>query len=63
MSLALVSASITRPPIRLSAERRVIERLTPEIAWTSVVSAVRRESTSPVLVISKKVGSMRTTRP
>ena len=34
---------------------------TPEIDCTSVVSAVRRDSTSPVRVTSKNVGSMRTT--
>ena len=59
---ALVSASMTSAPIRLSTERSVIDRLTPAIACTSVVSAVRRDSTSPVRVTSKKVGSMRTTR-
>ena len=59
---ALVSASMTSAPTRLSTERSVIDRLTPEMACTRVVSAVRRDSTSPVRVTSKKVGSMRTTR-
>jgi hypothetical protein len=63
VSRALVSASMmTSAPIRLSTERRVIDRLTPAMAWTSVVSAVSRDSTSPVRVTSKNVGSMRTTR-
>ena len=43
-------------------ERSVIERLTPAIDCTSVVSAVSRDSTSPVRVTSKNVGSMRMTR-
>ncbi len=38
--------------MRLSEERRMIDRLTPEIACTSVVSALRRDSTSPVRVVS-----------
>ena len=40
----------------------MMERFTPEMAWTSVVSVVRRESTSPTRVVSKNSGSMRTTR-
>ena len=62
VSRVLVSASSTTAPTRFSVERRVIDRLTPAMACTSVVSAVRRDSTSPVRVTSKKVGSMRTTR-
>ena len=62
ISLALVSASITSAPAMFSIERRVIERFTPAIPCTSVVSAVSRESTSPVFVTSKNSGSMRTTR-
>ena len=58
MSLALVAPMSTSPPTRFSAERRVIDKPTPEIDWTSVVSVVRRESTSPVRVTSKKVMSM-----
>ena len=52
MSLALVSPSITSPPIKLKLERRMIDRLTPAMACTSVVSAVRRDSTSPTRVVS-----------
>ena len=43
------------------AERSEIEMPTPEIDCTSVVSAVSRDSTSPVRVTSKNVGSMRMT--
>ncbi len=59
---ALVSASITSAPTKLKVERSTIDRLTPAIDCTSVVSAVRRESTSPVRVVSKNKGSIRTTR-
>ena len=62
VSRALVSASMMTAPVRLSTERKVMDRLTPAMAWTSVVSAVSRDSTSPVRVTSKNVGSMRTTR-
>ena len=41
-------------------ERSAIEMPTPEIDCTSVVSVVRRESTSPVRVTSKNCGSIRT---
>ncbi len=62
VSVVLVRASITRPPTRFSEARRAMDRLTPEMLCTSVVSVVRRDSTSPVRVTSKKVGSMRITR-
>ena len=62
VSLGLVIASITRLPTSEIAERSVIERFTPAMDCTSVVSAVSRESTSPILVTSKKPGSMRITR-
>ena len=52
ISFALVSPSITSAPIRLSVERRMIDRFTPEMAWTSVVSVPRRERISPVRVTS-----------
>ena len=61
VSLGLVATSITSEPSSVSAERSVIEMPTPEIDCTSVVSAVRRDSTSPVRVTSKNVGSIRTT--
>ena len=62
ISFALVSPSMTSAPIKLKVERSTIDRLTPEIACTSVVSAVNRDSTSPTRVVSKNSGSMRITR-
>ena len=59
---ALVTASIARLPTSEMAERSVIDRFTPAMDCTSVVSAVSRESTSPMRVISKNAGSMRMTR-
>ncbi len=53
---------MTRLPMIVIVERSVIERFTPAIDCTSVVSAVSRDSTSPVRVTSKNVGSMRMTR-
>ena len=61
VSIGLVQTSITSEPSSVSVERSVIEMPTPEIDCTSVVSAVSRDSTSPVRVTSKNVGSMRTT--
>ena len=58
----LVRISMTRPPTRLRLERSAMDRPAPEMLCTSVVSVVRRESTSPVRVTSKKAGSMRMTR-
>ncbi len=52
VSLTLVAQSITRPPTRLMAERSVIDRFTPAMACTRVVSAVSRDMTSPVRVTS-----------
>ena len=60
--LGLVRTSNTRPPTRFSEDRKAMESPTPEILCTSVVSVVRRESTSPVLVTSKNVGSIPITR-
>ena len=59
-SLRLVTPIITMEPARLMIERSAIEMPTPEIDCTSVVSVVRRESTSPVRVTSKNCGSIRT---
>jgi hypothetical protein len=52
MSLALVRPNMTRPPIRLKVERKMIDKLTPEMACTKVVSVVNRDSTSPTRVVS-----------
>ena len=57
VSLGLV---YNTPAIEISSmtvERKAMEMPTPEIDCTSVVSVVRRDSTSPVDVTSKKVGS------
>ena len=62
VSFRLVTASMTRLPTTEITDRSVMERFTPAIDCTSVVSAVSRESTSPVRVTSKKAGSMRITR-
>ncbi len=59
--MALVASSITSPPMNSSALRRPIETLVPTRVWISVVSAVRRESTSPPRRLSKKIGSWRST--
>ena len=61
VSIGLVATSITSEPSSVNVERSVIEMPTPEIDCTSVVSAVSRDSTSPVRVTSKNVGSMRMT--
>ena len=61
MSLRFVMASITSAPGSWIIERSTIERLVPVMDWTSVVSAVRRESISPVRVTSKNIASMRMT--
>ena len=58
----LVAISSTSAPTSWIAERSVIDRFTPAIDCTSVVSVVSRDSTSPVRVTSKNVGSMRMTR-
>ncbi len=60
-SFRLVKASSTSAPSRLIEERSAIERPEPAIDCTSVVSVVRRDSTSPVRVTSKNCGSIRTT--
>ena len=62
VSFGLVTANSTRLPTSEIDERRMIDRFTPAIDCTSVASAVSRESTSPIRVISKKLGSMRMTR-
>ena len=58
----LVATSSASAPSSWMVERSVIDRFTPAIDCTSVVSVVSRDSTSPVRVTSKNVGSMRMTR-
>ena len=53
VSLPLVSASITRPPIMSSTLRIAIDALEPITVSSIVVSLVRREITSPVRITSK----------
>ena len=58
----LVHTSMPRAPAPITALRRPIERDDPTTVCTRVVSVVRRESTSPVWVVSKNSGLWRTTR-
>ncbi len=51
----------TSAPTNWIDERRMIEMPTPEMDWISVVSAVRRDRTSPIFVTSKNAGSIRMT--
>jgi hypothetical protein len=56
VSLGLVTNSITMPPMISSALRSAMETEEPTTTCSKVVSVVRRETTSPVRVISKKPG-------
>ncbi len=58
VNVGLVATSMINEPTSVMDERSEIEIPTPEIDCTSVVSAVSRDSTSPVRVVSKKLGSM-----
>ena len=60
-SFTLVKNIIASPPANRSTLRIAIEMLVPTTDWMSVVSVVRRESTSPLLVISKNCGLCVTT--
>jgi len=61
VSFALVTNSMTRPPTNSSVLRSASEMLVPTTVWISVVSVVRRDSTSPVRVVSKNSGLCSTT--
>ena len=61
VSFTLVTNIIASPPTKSSTLRIAIEMLVPTTAWISVVSVVRRDSTSPLLVISKNCGLWVTT--
>ena len=52
VSLALVSASMTSPPVSSSRLRAAIDTELPMTVSSIVVSLVRREMTSPVRVVS-----------
>ncbi|MDF2812434.1 MAG: hypothetical protein K0S56_3465 [Microvirga sp.] len=56
-SFGLVTIIKTTAPANRKALRSAIEMLTPKAAFTWVVSAVSRETISPLLVWSKKAGS------
>ncbi len=62
-SFTLVTNIIANPPANSSTLRMAMEMLVPTTDWMSVVSVVRRESTSPLLVISKNCGLCVTTCP
>jgi len=61
VSFGLVTNSITRPPPNSRVLRSASEMLVPTTVWIRVVSVVRRDSTSPVRVVSKKAGLCCTT--
>ncbi len=61
VSLGLVTNSMTRPPMNSRVLRKAREMLVPTTVWISVVSVVRRDSTSPVRVDSKNSGLWCTT--
>ncbi len=63
ISFALVSPSMISPPIKLKDDRRMIDRLTPEMACTRVVSVVKRDNTSPTRVVSPNASPRPRVRP
>ena len=56
ITTGLVHTSMASAPRPSTALRRPSENDEPMTVCTKVVSAVRRESTSPVCVVSKKAG-------
>jgi hypothetical protein len=56
VSLMLVANISASPPTSMSRLRRATDTDEPITVWISVVSAVSRERTSPVRVISKNAG-------
>ena len=56
VSLRLVTAIITMAPTPMTILRNANEADEPTTVCTKVVSAVSRESTSPVRVVSKNTG-------
>jgi hypothetical protein len=57
----LVMTSMPSAPMPMTVLRRPMLRLEPTTVCTSVVSVVRRDSTSPVCVLSKNSGLCSTT--
>ena len=56
VSRGLVTTSRARPPTTSSRLRSAWVTLAPITVWMTLVSVVRRDSTSPVRVTSKKPG-------
>ena len=56
VSLGLVTAKRASPPTTRRTLRRAWVTLAPITVWMTLVSVVRRDSTSPVRVTSKKPG-------
>ena len=61
ITTGLVMTSISRAPMPITALRNPMLSDEPTTVCTSVVSVVRRLSTSPVCVVSKNSGLCRTT--
>src|SRR4029077_2704185 len=61
VSLTLVTNIKIKPPTNMTKLRAATDAEEPTTVWINVVSALRRESTSPVRVTSKNVGDRRTT--
>ena len=62
MSLALVSPSITSAADQAQGRAQNDGQIDAGDRLHQVVSVVKRDSTSPTRVVSKNIGSMRTTR-
>ena len=61
MMRGLVHTSMASAPTPITALRSPIDSDEPTTVCTSVVSVVRRESTSPLCVVSKNCGLWRST--
>ncbi len=61
ITYGLVMTSMPSAPMPITVLRSPIDRLDPTTVWTSVVSVVSLESTSPVWVVSKNSGLCSTT--
>ena len=57
----LVAISMASAPTNSTELRSPIETLEPTAFWITVVSVVRRDSTSPVFKVSKNCGLWRST--
>ena len=63
ITTGLVQISMPSAPVPITALRRPILSEEPTTVCTKVVSVVRRDSTSPVCVVSKNSGLWRSTWP